>query len=313
VGDRGTGVRRMRILHTITDTKGESTMTDDKLENMPRTSRLMTKVEFAAWIATRKEVAAVIDIATAELDGWWELEGDPYGFDTWYPEGAPSPEFDHEGREHGPCFFVRSPESRGWISQFDLPQEKQGALLARLFEHDREASEFRAGREAAGRLIDIENCEVIRGAICDDDPYNIKLAPYPQFGSGCGLFVRSDDSDGWVWEGDLPSEKYVALEGRLKRERLARECIRDNLLDTLRRGGDLFDADETVRAAKQVYGERIVKAALHSHRIVHDESMSAIGVLMLRRGYLTVEHITELLNSEAARKIDRQNAARKHQ
>ena len=72
MGDRGTGVRRMRILHTITDTKGESTMTDDKLENMPRTSRLMTKVEFAAWIATRKEVAAVIDIATAELDGWWE-------------------------------------------------------------------------------------------------------------------------------------------------------------------------------------------------------------------------------------------------
>ena len=40
--------------------------------------------------------------------------------------------------------------------------------------------------------------------------------PYDQTGSN--LFLRSPDSNGWIWEGDLPSEKHQALYALLKRE-----------------------------------------------------------------------------------------------
>ena len=77
-----------------------------------------------------------------------------------------------------------------------------------------------AGRKDAGRLIDIETCEILKTGACDDDPYGIREMlgenPYDQRGSN--LFLRSPDSDGWIWEGHLPSEKHEALYARLKRE-----------------------------------------------------------------------------------------------
>jgi hypothetical protein len=54
------------------------TMIDSKIHDMPNTSQFMTRDEFVAWIASRKEAGAAIDIGTAELKGWWAPEGDAY-------------------------------------------------------------------------------------------------------------------------------------------------------------------------------------------------------------------------------------------
>ena len=78
-------------------------------------------------------------------------------------------------------------------------------MQARIDERNRKAEEFRANRQAAGRLIDIENCKLFSMTACDADPYGIRLAPYEQWGTN--LFVRSEDRDGWIHEGDLPAEK----------------------------------------------------------------------------------------------------------
>jgi hypothetical protein len=47
-----------------------------------------------------------------------------------------------------------------------------------------------------------------------------------------------------------------------------------------------------MNAAEKVYGERIVKDAL---RNFNDPNMGAIGGLMIQRGYLTMDHVAELL------------------
>jgi hypothetical protein len=62
-----------------------------------------------------------------------------------------------------------------------------------------------------------------------------------------------------------------------------------------------MEARTAIRAAKETYGERIVRAALHHY----NDPMGAIGGHMIRRGYLTMDHVTELLNGDHAREIDR--------
>jgi hypothetical protein len=83
-----------------------------------------------------------------------------------------------------------------------------------------ELRQWLASRKDAGRLIDIETCTILKTGACDDDPYGIREMlgenPYDQRGSN--FFVCSPDGDGWIWEGDLPSEKHQALYARLKRE-----------------------------------------------------------------------------------------------
>jgi hypothetical protein len=74
--------------------------------------------------------------------------------------------------------------------------------------------------EAAGKAIDVETCEIIHTYADDLDPYNLGCESYQ---SGRNLFVWSADSDGWVWEGDLPEAKQRALLARIERERAAKE------------------------------------------------------------------------------------------
>ena len=75
------------------------------------------------WLASRKEAGLKIDIKTCEVGSWHAYDLDPYGLDPDLPE-----ELQQIGRNH----FVRSPESRGWISVDDLPPEKIDALYDRF-------------------------------------------------------------------------------------------------------------------------------------------------------------------------------------
>jgi hypothetical protein len=83
-------------------------------------------------------------------------------------------------------------------------------------------AEFRkwlASRKQAGDAIDIGSCELGGWYTYAEIPY---LAdpdvpdPYPQVGSN--RYVRSTESRGWVWEGDLPPEKVSAMYERIHRE-----------------------------------------------------------------------------------------------
>jgi hypothetical protein len=77
-----------------------------------------------------------------------------------------------------------------------------------------------ATREDAGRAIDIETCELGRWHALDVDPYGIREArgeePYEQIGTN--RWVRSPASNGWIWEGNLPTEKARAMYDRIRRE-----------------------------------------------------------------------------------------------
>jgi hypothetical protein len=242
------------------------TMTEDEIQNMPNASDLMSKEEFAAWIAGRKEVGAKIDIGTAKLQGWWAPEGDPYAFSWWAPKGV-NRNYDDSPEAH-PYFFVRDPESRGWVWQGDLPDDKPATMQARIDEHNREVEEFYANRRAAGRLIDIETCELFCMFACDLDPYGIKLAPYepdrdksfraqrrqrrPGLG---GRFARGEARR------DVCSDRARAC-GAGKNNR---RSLRRSTSGWRARGGGLGGACTAVTAAEKTYGERIVEEALHNY------------------------------------------------
>jgi hypothetical protein len=74
-----------------------------------------------------------------------------------------------------------------------------------------------ASRKAAGKLIDIETCELDRWHACDEDPYGLRevLGERFYFQTGVNRFVRSRDSIGWIWEGDLPPDKARAMYRRI--------------------------------------------------------------------------------------------------
>jgi hypothetical protein len=80
--------------------RGESAMTPDELNDMPHNARLMKKKDFPAWIATRKEAGASINVETAEV--WWSPEGDPYQLGSY----AMQVEVLRRLR-HGGCQYVR--------------------------------------------------------------------------------------------------------------------------------------------------------------------------------------------------------------
>jgi hypothetical protein len=94
-------------------------MTNAEVNAMPWTAALMTTDELFEWLANRREAARAIDIESAELGQWKSCEVDPYGL-----LGVTSDDV-------GAKWFVRSPESHGWISEFDLPVNKQQAVLDR--------------------------------------------------------------------------------------------------------------------------------------------------------------------------------------
>ena len=94
-------------------------MTNAELNAMPWTASLMTTDELFEWLANRREAARAIDIETAELSQWKSCFCRP----VWRAGcvvGAV-----------GAKWFVRSPDSRGWIAEFDLPTDKQQAVMDR--------------------------------------------------------------------------------------------------------------------------------------------------------------------------------------
>lgn len=100
----------------------------DPLQAMPWTRDLMTDEEMRAWRASRKEAGRVIDIETCEIDRWHaNANGDPYGI------GEMLGEEDHLDKGYTDRFtFVRSPDSNGWVGEWDLSHEKGVALYDRI-------------------------------------------------------------------------------------------------------------------------------------------------------------------------------------
>ena len=95
-------------------------MTNAELNAMPWTASLMTPDELFEWLASRKEAARAIDIKSCELDQWKSCAANPYGVLDWSSE------------DFGTKWFVRTPESRGWIAAVDLPGDKYESMMDRV-------------------------------------------------------------------------------------------------------------------------------------------------------------------------------------
>jgi hypothetical protein len=65
-----------------------------------------------------------------------------------------------------------------------------------------------ASRKEAGRVIDIETCELGRWRAHDCDVYGVRDLPPEMQQIGTNRYVRSPTSNGWINEGDLPVEKF---------------------------------------------------------------------------------------------------------
>jgi hypothetical protein len=99
---------------------GVKTMTDDELHAI---HDLLTKDERCEWFARRKEFGLTISIETCELKLCYVDVYNPYGIaddDDTYPV------------EYEFLWFVRSPESHGWIWEEHLPKEKRAAMYDRI-------------------------------------------------------------------------------------------------------------------------------------------------------------------------------------
>ena len=78
--------------------------------------------------------------------------------------------------------------------------------------------EFLANRKAAGRVIDVETCEIAQWWVQIMDPYGVEPdLPDEMQCVGRTTFVRSAESDGWVSVYDLPENEARALYGRIER------------------------------------------------------------------------------------------------
>jgi hypothetical protein len=83
---------------------------------------MTTDTELKQWLADRKEAAKRINIATCEITWEWGQILDPYGVRQLTPEEE----------QIGRLAFVRSPESGGWVSLYDLPEASAHALRQRI-------------------------------------------------------------------------------------------------------------------------------------------------------------------------------------
>ena len=83
---------------------------------------LTTETELQQWLAGRKEAGRTIDVAACEVTWKWGQVLDPYDVRELTPEEY----------QVGRLVFVRSPESGGWVSLYDLPEESGRALHQRI-------------------------------------------------------------------------------------------------------------------------------------------------------------------------------------
>jgi hypothetical protein len=75
-----------------------------------------------------------------------------------------------------------------------------------------------SSRKEAGRVIDIETCELGRWGAYDCDVYGWRDLPPEMRQIGTNRYVRSPTSNGWINEEDLPVEKVGAMYDRIERE-----------------------------------------------------------------------------------------------
>ena len=80
-----------------------------------------------------------------------------------------------------------------------------------------EQKAYVANRREAGRVIDIETCEVACWDTDYFDPYGIYPGDDGPTEIELRYWARSEDSDGWIVEHDLPPEKQQALPRQYKR------------------------------------------------------------------------------------------------
>jgi len=95
----------------------------------PETETTDTLEKFESWVASREEAGLKIDIETCEITWWWGLTSDPYGL-----RQAKGDLLDEE-KQIQRLYFVRSPETQGWVCSYDFPSDKIAAM------HDRFAKE----------------------------------------------------------------------------------------------------------------------------------------------------------------------------
>ncbi len=107
---------------TDTTTDDDGPITEEEIRAMPWTRDLMTAEQLQEWVASREEAGRAIDIATCELGRWAAYDCDPYGVRD-LPE---------QMQQIGTNRFVRSPESRGWVHEGDLPTDKGNAMYDRI-------------------------------------------------------------------------------------------------------------------------------------------------------------------------------------
>lgn len=80
-----------------------------------------------------------------------------------------------------------------------------------------------ASRDLASRMIDAATCEIGTWYINEVDPYGARrsLGELPPELEGISInrtnFERSNNTSGWVWEGDLPQATFEALYERIHR------------------------------------------------------------------------------------------------
>jgi hypothetical protein len=93
------------------------------LREMPWTRDRLRPEELQAWLATRKDAGCAIDIEACEVAWCYACDFDPYDVIPDLPE-----ELQVVSRN----YYVRSGDSCGWISKWDLPEKKVKTLDARF-------------------------------------------------------------------------------------------------------------------------------------------------------------------------------------
>ena len=76
--------------------------------------------------------------------------------------------------------------------------------------------EFLANRKAAGRVIDVETCDIVKTTVNLADPYGVDRRLRVEC-IGRVLFVASAQSGGWILVEDLPEDERLALKARIER------------------------------------------------------------------------------------------------
>src|SRR4029077_15200256 len=95
----------------------------DRITALPWTRGQLTPREFQEWVGSRKDAGREVDPLTCEIERWYAYDCDPYGADPDLPE-----EWQVIARNR----FVRSPWSRGWVHEYDLPEATRRALWDRI-------------------------------------------------------------------------------------------------------------------------------------------------------------------------------------